>query len=525
MRQSPLIGTQRGPRHVTAIGAALLTALTLALTVSACGSDKKEQPAARPHVNLPGIPPLHRGPHAAAHRPNIVFVLTDDLAWNLVRYMPHVLRMERHGVTFRNYFVTDSLCCPSRSSIFTGRYPHDTQIFQNGGGDGGFSKFKTLGEEQDTFAASLQPDGYRTALMGKYLNGYHPGGGLGGTGHYWPPYWSQFDVGGEAYSEFGYHLNENGKVVKYGHRPKDYLTDVIAKKGVAFIRRSAAAGQPFMLELATFAPHAPYTPAPRDRRDFRGVIAARSPAFNTANTKPPSWLDGHPPLGRFKIRQLNRWFRKRTQAVQAVDRMIGMVERTLARTGQARNTYIVFSSDNGYHMGEHRLLAGKLTAFDTDIRVPLVVAGPHVPAGKRVDKLTENVDLFPTFVRLAGITVPDKVEGRSLVPLIHGKKVRNWRQAVLVEHHGPDVTVGDPDYPNVDSGNPTSYEALRTAHGVYVEYVNGEREFYDLASDPFELHNAVASLTPLLRERLHRTLNALKGCHDALSCWAAAHIR
>src|SRR5205823_6706248 len=198
---------------------------------------------------------------------------------------------------------------------------------------------------------------------------------------------------------------------------------------------------------------------------------------------------------------------------------------TLARTGQSRNTYIVFSSDNGYHMGDHRLLAGKLTAFDTDIRVPLIVTGPKVPANRVVKKLAENIDVNPTFLRLAGVSVPAVVEGRSLVRLLHGEPVRNWRQAVLVEHHGPDVQVGDPDYPNVDSGNPTSYEAIRTAHGVYVEYVNGEREFYDLASDPFELHNSVASLTPVLRERLHRTLDALKSCHDALSCWAAAHIR
>ncbi len=492
-----------------------------ALVLPGCGGGGKHAANPHPRVTLPGVPPVHR-PTGNDHRPNIVFVLTDDLSWNLVQYMPHVLRMERHGVTFPNYFVTDSLCCPSRSSIFTGRYPHDTGIFQNGGGDGGFSKFHARGEETETFAASMQPAGYRTALLGKYLNGYHPAATVDGTKHFYAPFWNDWAIGGEAYPEFGYHLNENGKVVKYGHRPHDYLTDVIARKGVAFIKRSAAAHQPFMLELATFAPHAPYTPAPRDRTDFPGLTTARTPAFDAANTKPPQWLAGHPPLGRFQLRQLNRWFRKRTQAVQAVDRMIGLVERTLASTGQSRNTYIVFSSDNGYHLGDHRLLAGKLTAFDTDIRVPLVVTGPKVPENRVAKKLAENIDLNPTFLRLAGVNVPNAVEGRSLVRLFHGQPVQAWRQGVLVEHHGPDVQVGDPDYPNVGSGNPTSYEALRTSRGVYVEYVNGDVEYYDLTRDPFEIHNTVDALGPAKRKRLHDMLTALEKCHTGATCQAAS---
>ena len=497
----------------------------LTLIVAGCGGGghhaKRAQP---PPVVLPGVG-HGAGANPQGNRPNIVFVLTDDLSWNLVRYMPHVEAMQRHGVTFSQYFVTDSLCCPSRSSIFTGRYPHDTGIFQNAGPDGGFAMFHNRGEESQTFATALQTAGYQTGILGKYLNGYHPADKLGESRPYVAPFWSEWDVAGEAYPEFNYHLNENGHVRKYHQHARDYLTDVIARRGLAFIRRSAAAREPFMIELATFAPHAPYTPAPRNARDFPGLGVPRTPAFNAANTKPPSWLANHVPLGPIRTRVLNRWFRKRAQSVEAVDRMIGLIERTLARTGQSRNTYLVFSSDNGYHMGDHRLLAGKLTAFDTDIRVPLIVTGPHVPAGKFVDKLTENVDLYPTFARLAGSRVPDLVEGRSLVPFLRGRSVRDWRRAVLIEHHGPDVQAADPDFPNVDSANPTSYEALRMPHALYVEYVNGEREYYDLTRDPYELNNTFDALRPLRRLQLRAMLGALEACHDAITCWrAASHI-
>src|SRR6266511_4317273 len=169
----------------------------------------------------------------AETRPNIIFVLTDDLAWNLVEYMPHVRQMQQQGATFTNYFVTDSLCCPSRASIFTGRYPHNTGIFTNGGSDGGFALFHALGEEQDTFATRLQTRGYLTAMMGKYLNGYTPAGLVDGKPAYIPPGWNEWDVAGNGYPEFNYTMNENGALVHHGNLPRAYLTDVVARKGAA----------------------------------------------------------------------------------------------------------------------------------------------------------------------------------------------------------------------------------------------------------------------------------------------------
>ncbi len=176
--------------------------------------------------------------------------------------------------------------------------------------------------------------------------------------------------------------------------------------------------------------------------------------------------------------------------------MIRKIEKALAAHGQLRNTYIVFSSDNGLHTGEYRLNPGKLTAFDTDIHVPLVIAGPGVPQGASSDAMAENVDLAKTFEGIAGTAMDS--DGHSLLPVMGGVTPADWRNAILVEHHGPDLDGGgdsDPDSQDHLSGNPPSYEAMRTPHYLYVEYRDDEREFYDLRTDPYELHNLVSSLS------------------------------
>jgi N-acetylglucosamine-6-sulfatase len=420
--------------------------------------------------------------------------------------MPAVRRMQRQGTTFSDYFVTDSLCCPSRSTTFTGEFPHNTGVFTNGGADGGYQAFNANGNQQHTFATALQAAGYRTGMMGKYLNGYQPSDPV-------PPGWSEWDVAGDGYPEFDYSLNENGQVVSYGHRPEDYLTDVLNRKGQDFIGRSARSGKPFMLELATFAPHGPFTPAPRDADRFPGLKAPRGPAFNEADmSDKPAWIKNHPKLTAKQINKIDTSFRKRAQAVQAVDKLIGDISATLKAAGVDRDTYVVFGSDNGFHMGEHRLTQGKMTAYDTDVNVPLVVTGPGVAAGHRTAALAQNTDLCPTFEDLGGARVPGTVDGRSLVPFFGGGPVKDGRDAVLVEHHGPDHLANDPDLPTRASGNPPSYEAVRTSDDVYVEYADGEREYYDVRRDPDELDNAIGRVPTQRLNRLRATLHRLEKC-------------
>lgn len=446
--------------------------------------------------------------------PNIVFILTDDLAWNLVQYMPHVLKMQKEGLTFANYFVTDSLCCPSRSSIFTGRYPHDTGVFRNTGNDGGYLVFRSRGHENATFANALSTAGYRTAMLGKYLNGYLP------LKHGVPPGWTSWSVAGAAYRELVYNLNQNGKVVHYGDKATDYLTDVLSGLAVSFIKQSA--GAPFVIEIATFAPHVPYTPAPRDADAFPGLRAPRTPAFDAApDANAPKWLVKHRALSDTDMANIDRDFRKRAQSVLAIDAMIGELQAAVVAIGAEQNTYFIFNSDNGYHMGEHRLMPGKMTAYDTDIHVPLIITGPGVPSGVTLDEIVENVDLYPTFSEIAGATAAANVDGRSLVPLLHGQKVADWRTVALVEHHGPVKDATDPDMPALRSGNPTTYESIRSATNLYVEYADGEKEFHDLVADPNELRNTFSALSSEEKAALHATLEAVKNCHDAKNCAAA----
>jgi N-acetylglucosamine-6-sulfatase len=293
---------------------------------------------------------------------------------------------------------------------------------------------------------------------------------------------------------------------------------------------------PFMIEIATFAPHFPYTPAPRDADAFPSLRAPRTGGFNAApDPAAPKWLTGRSPLSEMDVAMIDNAFRKRAQSVLAVDAMIGELQQAVAATGAADNTYFVFSSDNGYHMGEYRLMPGKMTAYDTDIHVPLIVTGPGVPAGRVVEEIAQNIDLCPTFTDLGFAAAPANVDGRSLAPLLHGEKVEGWRTVALVEHRGPIRNLADPDLPDLRyapriaeavrrAGNPSTYEAIRSATALYVEYADGEKEYHDLVADPDELRNTFASLPDDRKTALHAALDAVQNCRDAASCQAAEHM-
>lgn len=469
------------------------------------------------------------GAVGTAGPPNILFFLTDDLAWDLVAHMPNVQAMQQKGITFRHYFVTESLCCPSRSSIFTGKYPHDTGVLANTGVAGGYAAFEDAGNQLTTFATALAAGGYQTKMMGKYLNGYQP------TQNQKDPGWSDWAVAGDGYPEFDYDLNQNGTVAHYGSDAGDYLTDVLHGFAVDYV---VPANVPFALEVASFAPHAPYTPAPQDLNTHDAGLPT-NPSFNVPNVNPPGWLQVHVPLGPKQVTLVNHDFDLRVEAVQAVDRMIGDVMSKLAANGLDKNTYVVFSSDNGYHMGQHTLMPGKQTAFDTDINVPLIVVGPGVPAGVVDDHVVENIDLCPTFAELGGAAALPTADGHSLVDLIHGNAVTDWRNVLLVEHKGGTMDPGDPDNEgNLDGGpgsgpDPTTYDAIRMvgplADGglhdtVFVSYIDGETEYYDIQADPYEQTNTVGSLNPATVSQYQSVVSAIKSCKGAADCWTAQHM-
>ncbi|MDP9363610.1 MAG: sulfatase, partial [Chloroflexota bacterium] len=369
-------------------------------------------------------------------RPNIVLILLDDLDARSVEAMPNVMSLLRdQGTTFENFFVTTPLCCPSRASILRGQYAHNHGVLRNvkkGRKPGGFPTFLELGREGSTVATWLHDAGYRTALVGKYLNQYPEGAEPGHV----PPGWDEWSA--EARGQyFNYRLNENGTVVRYGRDPGDYQTDVLAAKATDFVARSAVDDRPFFLYLAPHAPHTPATPAPRHAEAFAGATAPRAPSFNEADVgDKPGWVRAAPALSADEIAGIDELHRQRSRSLLAVDDMVAALVDALRAGGALDDTYVLLTSDNGFHQGEHRLPGGKGDPYEASIRVPLLVRGPGVAAGGTVGELALNVDLAPTLAELAGATAPGFVDGRSLVPLLAGEPPPAWRRALLVELFG-----------------------------------------------------------------------------------------
>jgi arylsulfatase A-like enzyme len=473
------------------------------------------------------------------HKPNVLFILTDDLDLAEISTMPHLEQLlVDQGVSFSDYFASVSLCCPSRATTLRGQYSHNTGVETNGGTNGGFETAHRLGIESSTIATWLHADGYRTALIGKYLNGYP--NGVPQT--YIPPGWDEWDsaVAGNPYSQFNYTLNSNGTLVKYGAAPTDYGTDVYVKKAQDFITRSAKDHKPFFTYLAVYAPHQPATPAPRDADAFPGAQAPRIPAYNALDVSgKPQFIQQLPLMGPAVQLRTDNLYRRRLQSLQAVDLGISHLVDTLRTTGQLDNTYLVFTSDNGFHLGQFRMPAGKQTAYDFDVHLPLIVRGPGIPKKTTAHQLTGNIDLAPTFAAMAGVTPPAFVDGRSFLPIAKDPSTdTTWRTSYLVEHWKEDdtgATVGKaPQEPgdldqtqaprarrSAAANNPIpEYHAVRTGRYLYVEYVTGERELYDVIADPDQLHNIVTTADPALVQQLAAQVKSLESC-KASSCRSA----
>jgi N-acetylglucosamine-6-sulfatase len=485
--------------------------------------------------------PASAGPLAAAtpkSAPNIILILTDDEDVELgsVDYMPNVKKLlAQQGVTFSNFYVPLSLCCPSRTTILRGQYPHNTGVLTNSLPDGGFEKAYADKLESATVATLLHGAGYRTVLLGKYLNGYPDTA----SPTYIPPGWDEWysPSAGNPYSEYNYTLNENGTPVVYGATAADYLTDVIHRKAVDFINRGAAnPNQPLFVYFASYAPHAPYTPAPRHAALFPNVKAPRPPSFNEPDVSgKPDYIKNRPLLTQAEINNIDAAYRNRLRALQAVDEAVADLITTLAANGRLSNTYIFFSSDNGYHMGEHRLLPGKYTPYETDLHVPLIVRGPGVPAGIVRDQFAGNLDLAETFADLAAAPPLSFSDGRSLKGLLGPTPPLGWRQAFLLEEFNQgQLVVVDPD----DVTNPAStlgireppdpadraatpvpipsYYGFQTPNYKYIEYLTttgaiDQKELY-VTWDPFEINNLASQLDPTFSAALEAYTTTLINC-------------
>ena len=411
----------------------------------------------------------------ATERPNVVFILTDDQDADSVSVMPKLRTLlAEQGTTFNNALVTDPLCCPARATFLRGQYSHNTKIQGNSAPEGGHNKFRNLGldGEKSTVATWLDDAGYDTFYAGKYMNGY------GGKTRYVPPGWDRwYGWMGHYHSPGGkYRLNENGDIKSYD-LDRVHDTDLLGKKAVDFIKNQRGDSKPFFMWVAPNAPHSPAYLPKRHEGMFSGRSLPRPPSFNEENVSDKPNIVRRPKLGHAEVKDLGDAYRKRLASLQSVDGMISDVVGALRDTNQLDNTYVVYASDNGYLLGEHRRIKKSLP-YEESIRVPFVVRGPDVPT-QRVNHLVTNNDFAPTVADLAGISPPGFVDGKSFAPLLESVKpgVEEWRTGVMVEHVTP------------------TYQAVRTNGETYVEWSGGAKEYYDLSEDddsykdPYQLHN------------------------------------
>jgi N-acetylglucosamine-6-sulfatase len=431
----------------------------------------------------------------AQAKPNIVLVLTDDQRWDTLWSMPGVLEtIASNGVTFTNSFVVNPQCCPSRASLLTGRYSHGTGVYRNTPPNGGFESFR----DRTTIATALQAQGYATALVGKYLNGY---GSWTGDRAYVPPGWDEWAVFHGPPRYYRYRLALGSRVVQLGTKPERYSTTVLGEIALSFLRK---APEPFFLEFAPFAPHAPAkTPPAHDPLDDDLSWWKPTRTRERDRSDKPDYVRTLAPLTATEVSGIARFERRQILALKAVDDMVRRIVSELEARNVIERTLIVFTSDNGMAWGAHELAAGaKYAPYEEAIRVPLVIRYDPLTSGRARDDghLVLNLDLAPTFAGLAGTRLPN-VDGRDLRPMLRPASASSWRNDFLIEY----LFAGGRD-------RVPTYCALRNRRYKYVAYQTGEVELYDLADDPKELHNLHArprarAVERGLRSRLKATCN------------------
>ncbi|HYE76858.1 MAG TPA: sulfatase [bacterium] len=398
--------------------------------------------------------------------PNFVVVMTDDQTLESLQHMPRVLRLiGDEGIAFTQAITTTSLCCPSRVSLLRGQYTHNHQVFTNNNlRSGGWAKVRAMGLESSTIATALQAAGYRTALMGRYINKYFY------NIHYRtvPPGWDHWIVSGNPVRQYamdGALYSDGGGV---------HQNDFLAARARTFIEAQAG---PFLLMIWPTTPHYPSLPAVRHRGMFANHPVPHAPS-RELNVRDSATADA--------------LYRRRLEALQSVDEMVESVIDALDDKGVLGTTYVFFLSDNGLLLGEHGVSRRKNLHWEETLRIPFLVRGPGITRGITSSALVANTDVAPTIAELAGVTMGHVVDGRSLSPLFASGTATPWRRVMGFEHYRWDKSTGTigHDYGIRDG----AFSLARR---------NGRRHFYDLVADPYQLRNLTS-----LRRGLANTYEA-----------------
>jgi N-acetylglucosamine-6-sulfatase len=435
----------------------------------------------------------------AATPPNIVVIMTDDQWYDSVAYLPKTQTLlGASGVTFTNFHVSNPLCCPSRSTYLTGQYSHNHGVESNVAPNGGFAAF----DDSSTLATWLHSAGYHTTLIGKYLNGY----GTGESATYVPPGWDNWRaaIGGTTQLLYDYTLNENGSLVDYGTAPADFKTDVFADLAVANIESRAGAG-PFFMSVNVTAPH---NERPKDDQSVRaaprheGMFGAEpfpvKGNFNEANVRDkPAWIRGLPRLTAAIQTDVAQSWRDKLEGLQSVDDLVERIVNALSTEGVLTSTVVIFTSDNGFFFGEHRIEVGKEHVYEEATRVPLIVRGNAFAGGTVRNQVVANVDLAPTIAELAGVLPGLVQDGISLLPYATRPTYRSNR-VILLEN---------------DPATPYAFDAIRTRRWVYSRLATGEDELYNIIDDPLQLVSRHAAAGQVARKAvLAALLDQLAEC-------------
>jgi N-acetylglucosamine-6-sulfatase len=446
----------------------------------------------------------------AAEEPNIVLVVTDDLTKKDYFDLGNNLGSFASGGTFfHNAFVTTALCCPSRASALTGLYAHNHHITQHIDPGTGYEQYNAEGYDERDLPVWLKGAGYRTGLVGKYMNKYDAQ--RDGIPAGWTD-WYGADTPSTAWT-----LNENRTTRTYPQDPTlpgyEPWENVLGDKAVQFVDEAHASGQPFFLWYGTHAPHDPELVPPRDEDRVGTWPDYTPPSFNEQDVSDkPQWVRNQPLLSSDRKSELKHKRQERLTSMLAVSRNLARLKDELRQTGELSNTYLIFTSDNGYHLGQHRLGAGKMTSYEEDMRVPLAISGPGVASGGAKHTVL-NTDLAPTIADLAGVAPGVVPDGRSFAPLLQegraGIAPEQFRRRFMEENwQGPIPTpTGSKPFPA-----PTNF-AVRGVTFKYDRYVTGEREYYDLSRDPYELTSKRVS--EAYKDKLDTLRSRLRNCRGA----------
>lgn len=453
---------------------------------------------------------------AAEPRPNVVVVVTDDqtLASLSAATMPNVVSSIAGGggTEFTNAIVTTPVCCPSRATVLTGQYAHNHGTLANTPGYG------ALRGKADTLPAWLRRRGYVTAHVGKYLNRYKAWvGDAGKVAPGWDEWRTVIDPARKYVRYYGYRFAVNGKVRRVGKRHRDYITRVINRNATGIVRRYAPKRAPLYLQVDHRAPHVEVgadsggacggliPPDPRDAAAFQSEPLPHPPSFDeTEIADKPSFIRSLPPIDSATESRIALRYRCALASLRSVDRGVGSIVRALRHARELSNTALIFTSDNGFFFGEHRIAEQKTRPYEEALRVPLVVRLPLALRGAggpgAVGEPVANIDIAPTVLDLAGARPCRRrkrcrtMDGRSLVPLAGDRGAAGWPAERAI---GFEFDAGE----RARRARVCRYEGVRVGGELYVEHttiadpVTGdchparETERYDLAADPFQLDN------------------------------------